>query len=173
MRNILGAIMVGSLLLASCDDDTGNEPGTSTFNGEMSGAYSATLTGEAVFGVILGNGVKSSGFALILGDGGAARILLTTTSTPVPPVGTYEIVAPGFPAGADTVFTGTLGYTVGGVLEEFEISGGSITLSRSTHDAVIGNFELGAVRTSPCCDPAPVEIFITGTFDAAQIPQVF
>jgi hypothetical protein len=38
---------------------------------------------------------------------------------------------------------------------------------------VAGTFELRAVRTSPCCDPTPVQIFITGTFDAAQINQVF
>jgi len=172
MRILHRAIVAGSLLLAACADETKNEPGTSTFIGEMSGAYSTTLEGEAVFGVVLGDGINSSGFALILGDGGDARILLTTPSTPKPPVGTYDIVAPGS-SRTDTVFKGTMAYTVGGTLEEFAIQGGSITLARSTHNAVTGNFEFRAERTSPCCGPVPVQVFITGTFDAAQIPQVF
>ena len=165
-------MVAGSLLLAACGEDIDAPPATSIFNGEMSGAYTGTLDGEAVFGITQDAGGNSNGFALILGDGGAARIFLRISGTGKPPIGTYEIVAPGAPA-SDAVFRGTVGYAVNGALEQYEVRGGTITLTRRTHEAATGSFELRAERTSPCCDPAPVQIVITGTFDAGQIPQVF
>jgi hypothetical protein len=173
MRSALHALVAGSLLLAACGDDGQNEPGTATFAAEMTGAYTAALSGQAQFGVTVDNGFSAVGLALVLGDSGVARIFLTTSTTPRPLAGTYAIVAPGFPAGKDTVFTGTLGYMVNGAPEVFLARGGTITLTRSAHNGVAGTFEFTAVRTSPCCDPAPVQVVITGTFDAAQFPQVF
>ena len=167
------AIVAGSLLLASCGDDTGIEPGTGTFNGEMTGAHAKTLDGLAQFGVIEAANGKATGLALILRDGGVTRVVLTASNTPKPPARTYEIVAPDFPVGSDTVFKGTISYVANGAIEQFEVRGGTITLTLSAHNAVAGSFELRAERIRPCCDPAPVEIFISGTFDAAQIPQVF
>lgn len=166
-------VVAASLFLSACGDDTGNEPGTSTFAGEITGVHTASVAGEAVFGVTVDDGSGAVGLALILGEGGAARIFLASTSTPRPPAGTYDIEAPGFPAGSDTVFAGSVGFVVNGALEVFETRGGTITLTRSAFNGVAGTFELRAVRTSPCCDPTPVQIFITGTFDAAQINQVF
>jgi hypothetical protein len=172
MRTTIRAVTAASLLLAACGDDTGNEPGTNTFTGAISGAHTAAISGEAVFGVTTDDGSNAVGLALILGEGGAARIFLASTSTPRPPGGTYDIEAPRLPAGSDTVFAGTVGYVVNGALELYETRGGTITLTRSAFNGVAGTFELRAVRTSPCCDPTPVQIFVTGTFDAAQINQV-
>lgn len=172
MRTTLRAVAAASLLLTACGDDQ-DEPGTNTFTGEISGAYTEAISGEAVFGVTVDDGSNAVGLALILGEGGAARTFLASTSTPRPPVGTYEIVPPDFDAGSDTVFAGTVGYVADRVLQTYETRGGTITLTRSAFNGVTGTFELRAVRTSPCCDPTPVQIFITGTFDAAQIDQVF
>jgi hypothetical protein len=172
MRTTLRAAVAASLFLAACGEDE-DEPGTSTFTGDISGTHTESVSGEAVFGVTVDDGSNAVGLALILGEGGAARIFLASTNTPRPPVGTYDIVAPGFDAGNDTVFAGTVGYVVDRVLENYETTGGTITLTRSAFNGVTGTFELQALRTSPCCDPTPVEVVITGTFDAAQIDQVF
>jgi len=173
MHSALRALVAGSLLLAACGDDGQNEPGTGTFAADMTGAYTAALSGQAQFGVTLDNGFNAAGLALVLGDSGAARIFLVSSATPRPLAGTYAIVASGLPATSDTVFTGTLGYVVNGAQQGFEIRGGTITLTRSAQNGVAGNFEFTAVRTTPCCDPSPVQVVIAGTFDAAQFPQVF
>jgi hypothetical protein len=172
-RTPLRMLLAGSLLLVACGDDGQNEPGTGTFAADMTGAYTAVLSGQAQFGVTLDDGFRAAGLALVLGDSSAARIFLVSSATPRPLAGTYAIVAPGLPATSDTVFTGTLGYVANGALQGFEIRAGTITLTRSAQNGVAGTFELAAVRTSPCCDPAPVQVVIAGTFDAAQFPQVF
>lgn len=167
LRNTLRVLVAGSLFLGACGGDDQDAPGTSTFNGAMTGAYTATLGGQAVFGVTLDDKNVGSGFALILGDGGAARIFLTTAATTNPAVDTFEIVANDFTADNDTVWTGTVG--IAGVTnEQFEIRGGTITLDRSNHNGVSGNFELRAQSTS-----GTGQVFITGSFDAAQINQEF
>jgi len=172
MRTTMRTVAAASLLLAACGDDTGNEPGTSTFAGEISGAHTVSVSGEAVFGVTLDDGSNAVGLALILGEGGAARLFLASTTTPRPKVGTYDIERPGFPGGSDTVFAGNVGLVVNGALEGYDTRSGTITLTRSAYNGVAGSFQLRAVRTSPCCDTTPVQIFISGTFDAAQISQV-
>jgi hypothetical protein len=172
MRTTMRTVAAASLLLAACGDDTGTEPGTSTFAGEITGAHTASVAGEAVFGVTVDDGSNAVGLALILGEGGAARIFLASTRTPRPLVGTYDIDPPNFVAGNDTVFAGTIELVVNGAVEQFETRSGTITLTRSAFNGVAGTFQLRANRTSPCCDPTPVQVFITGTFDAAQINQV-
>ena len=172
MRTTMRTVAAASLLLAACGDDTGNEPGTSIFTGEITGVHTASVAGEAVFGVTLDDGSNAVGLALILGEGGPRASFSRQPAPPDPPVGTYDIESPTFPAGSDTVFGGTIGFVVNGALEQFETRSGTITLTRSAYNGVAGTFELRAVRTSPCCDPTPVQIFITGTFDAAQISQV-
>ncbi len=89
--------------------------------------------------------------------------------TPLP-AGTYDINAASVPDDGTAFFRGTVRYVVGNALEQFEIRGGSITITRSAGNAVIGTIELRAVRTSPCCDAEPVEIFIAGSFSATAIP---
>ena len=172
-RAFIPALLAGSLLLASCEDDVDTDLVAPVFTAEMTGAYSAPLSGRALFGVTIDNNANANGMALLLGDSAVARIVFVSTNTPKPPARTYEIVAPGSPVGSDTVWTGNLFYVINGTVEKFAMSGGTISLTNSTHSSVTGNFEFSAVRTSPCCDPAPVEISVTGTFNAAQIPQEF
>ena len=161
-RSVLAATM---LLLSGCDD--GDDPSAgSSFGGELTGAYSETLDGEAHFGVVRTGG--STGFTILLGEGGSAVVALQTPGTERPAAGTYEIVAPDFPE-PDGKFHGTVAYTLGSGVEQFELRGGTLTLTSSDGDTIDGSVELRAERTSPCCDPAPVQIFITGNFTAKPV----
>ena len=170
LRATLRTALAATIVLAACGEDTEDEPGRSLFAGTMTGVYAAPVAGKAVFGVTLDDAANGSGFSLVLGEGGAARIALFAYATPTLRSGTYEIVAPAFDAGSDTVFTGFLTYNAGASLDSFEIRGGSITLTRTNHNRTSGLFELRAERTSPA-DGA--QLTINGTFDAGQIPQVF
>jgi hypothetical protein len=169
LRAALRAVLA-TLLLAACTDDAEDQSGLSVFAGNISGTYSAPLAGRAVFGVTLDDAANAAGFSLVLGEGGAARIALFAYTTPKPRVGTYEIVAPGSPATSDTVFQGSLTYIVNDSVQAFEIHGGTITLDQAGHNRTAGSFELQARRIRPADN---AEVSIEGTFDAAQIPQVF
>lgn len=171
-RTPIRVALAGTFLLAACNGDSPGAPGASVFEGEVTGAYAATLSGDAMFGVTIDDAGNGNALALILGDGSVARIVLVSTATPKPLPGTYEILPSGLAPAEDTVFTGTVGLIAGGVPQEYEVRGGSITLVRSNHNAVTGQFELRALRTSPL-EPVPAQIFITGTFNAAQIPQEY
>jgi hypothetical protein len=171
-RTPIRVALAGTFLLAACNGDSPGAPGTSVFEGEVTGAYSATLAGDATFGVTIDDVGNGHALALILGEGSLARILLVSTATPKPPPGIYEILPPGFAPAEDTVFTGTVSFLADDVLQQYEVRGGSITLTRSNHNAVTGQFELLALRTSPA-EPVPAQIFIAGTFNAAQIPQEY
>ena len=169
LRTALRTALAATLLLAACSDDE-DEPGASVFIGEMTGAYTASLSGEAVFGVTLDDAAKAAGSALILGGGGPLRIVLFGYTTAKPRAGTYEIVAPDSPASSDTVFQGSISYRVAGASQAYEIRSGSITFTLINHNRVTGRLDLRAERTFPA-DGA--QISIIGTFDAGQIPQVF
>ena len=165
----LRAALAAAVLLAACSDSE-DEPGASIFTGEMTGAYTTSLVGDAVFGVTLDDNAKAAGTALILGQGSPVRIVLFGNTTSRPRAGDYEIVAPSSPASSDTVFQGSLTYLVGGVSQAYEIRSGIITFTRVNHNRVTGSLELRAEQTSPA-DGA--QVFISGSFDAGQIPQVF
>ena len=165
MRATYSLITAGALLLAACDDL--DDPGAdSSFTGEMTGAHQATLDGEARFGVARGDG--ATGFTFLLGEGGAGSITLQWPDTSRPLEGQYEIVAPDFPE-QDEAFHGTVGYVTGGALEEYEVRGGNLTITSSSTGTIEGSFELRAERTAPCCDPAPVQVFVTGNFVAKPV----
>lgn len=110
----------------------------------------------------------TTGFTFVLGEGGSSRITLQLPGNAQPGPGQYELVAPGDPEPAGK-FYGGVGYVTGGALEYFEVRGGTLTLTSSTSSAIDGSVTLRAVRRSPCCDPAPVEIFIDGTFLAKPL----
>ena len=148
-----------------------DEPGASVFIGEMTGAYTASLTGEAVFGVTLDDAANAAGSALIMGGGSPLRIVLFGYTTARPRAGTYEIVAPDAARRARIPCSRAPSATWSPAQSQaYEIRGGSITFTRVNHNRVTGSLELRAERTLPA-DGA--QIFISGSFDAGQIPQVF
>ena len=170
LRAALRTALAATLVLAACGEDSEDEAGASTFSGDMTGVYAAPIAGHAVFGVTLDAAARGDGFSLVLGEGGPARIALFAFAAPTVRAGSYEIVAPDFNAGSDTVFTGSLTYNTGATIDSFQVRSGSITLRRANHNRTAGSFTLRAERTSPA-DGA--QLFIEGDFDAAQIPQVF
>jgi len=170
LRAALRTALAATLILAACGDDSEDEPGAAIFAANMTGAYATPLAGKAVFGVTLNDAAKGSGFSLVLGDGRPVRIALFAYATPTPRPGTYEIVGPGVSAGSDTVFSGFLTYLAGTAIDSFQVTGGTVTLQRANHNRAAGTFELSAARTSP---DDGAQVFISGSFDAGQIPQVF
>jgi hypothetical protein len=165
MRAALPLVLAGALLTAGCGGDD-DELGASSFSAELTGAYVETVTGEASYGIARSGDL--TGFTLVLGDGGTSRVQLTTSGDSRPAEGTYEIVAPDDPE-PEGRFRGDVGYVTGGALLDFEIRGGSITITSSEPGAVAGTFTLRAVQTSPCCFPEPIEIFLDGSFDARAL----
>ena len=169
LRFALRAALAATVLLAACSDSE-DEPGASIFTGEMTGSYSASLVGKAVFGVTLDDKAKAAGTALILGQGSPVRIVLFGNTTSRPRAGDYEIVASNTAASSDTVFHGSLTYVVNGEPQAYEIRSGLISFTRVNHNRVTGSLELRAEQTSPANG---AQIVIRGSFDAGQIPQVF
>jgi hypothetical protein len=62
LRIALRSALAATVLLAACSDSE-DEPGASIFTGEMTGSYTASLVGEAVFGVTLDDNAKAAGTA--------------------------------------------------------------------------------------------------------------
>lgn len=166
MRSILSPLATGALLLAACDD--AQNPGAgSTFTGSVTGAYEQSVAGEAFHGVVRDAG--TTGYTFVLGDGGSARIVLQWPSLARPGgTGAYEIVPKSEPE-PDGKFAGRVLYTVNGALEIYEIRSGQLVLTANGGDAIEGTVELRAVRTSPCCDTEPVQLFVTGAFLAKPV----
>src|SRR5512134_2057191 len=147
---------------SACGEDPDD---LAVFDGEMSGAFTEQLSGRADYGIARSGGVTT--FTIILGDGGPARITLRFDEDEQPGPGAYAIGAPADPETG--IFRGTVDYTTGGALMTFEMRSGTLTIDRSVAGDLDGEFQLEAVRTSPCCDPAPVAITVTGSFDAAPV----
>jgi hypothetical protein len=147
---------------SGCGEDTDD---IAAFDGEMTGAFSEALSGGATCGIVRTGGVTT--FTLLLGDGGAADLTLRYDEDEQPDEGTYPIGAPDDPRTG--IFRGTVDHVANGGLNRFDIQDGTVTIERSIDGDLDGTLDLRAARTSPCCDPSPVEINVTGNFDAAPI----
>lgn len=162
MRRTLFPILL--LAVAGCGSDESPDD-LATFEGVLAGAYSATLDGEALYGIARTGGTTA--FTILLSDGADFTITLRYDESAQPGTGTYALGAPDDP---DTgIFRGSVTYVTSGAAEGFEIRSGTVVVTRSVSGDLDGTVDLRAVRTSPCCDPAPVEITVTGSFDAAPL----
>jgi hypothetical protein len=166
MRATLSLLATGALTLAACDD--AEDPGAgSSFSGNVTGAYEQGVAGEARHGVVRDGG--TTGYSFVLGDGGPARIVLQWPSLVRPSgTGAYEIVPKSEPE-PDGKFSGRVLFTVNGALEIYEVRSGQLLLTANGGDGIEGTVELRAVRTSPCCDTQPVQLFVTGAFLAKPV----
>ncbi len=162
-------LMVAGAILAAggCSDD-GNQPATGSYSAEVSGAYQGTFSGEAYFGVLRELG--ELGFTLVLGDADPVRVVLQSDGTAQSPAGSYELVAPDFPQAGGN-YRGTVGLVQGNALEQFEIRGGTLVIEESNTGRLRGTVELRAERTFPCCDPVPIQLFLTASFDAQALER--
>jgi hypothetical protein len=160
--NIRLLCLLWAVTVSGCGEDADD---IATFGGEMTGAFSAPLSGGATYGILRTGGVTT--FTILLGDGGAADLTLRYDEDERPEEGTYPIRSPD--DSRTGIFRGTVDHVADGVLNRFDIQDGTVTIERSIDGDLDGTLDLRAVRTSPCCDPSPVEVTITGGFDAAPV----
>ena len=162
MRNIriLGLALVGALALSGCGDDDGRSTGTlGSFNGNITGDITATLEGNAIFSVdqtddlwelaLVNAPVASPPFTLALARIGFAAL---------PPNGTYNV---GLASGN---ITGSL-YVLAPD-KFYYLTGGSLTVTASSEDAVTGTFNFTALDEDDVGT-----ITITGSFTAECVPD--
>lgn len=158
-------LVAGITALTACSgEDMSVEP---VFAAEVTGAVARTAAGIAAFGVVPDGG--STGFTIIMEDEASGMsIVLQKPATARPQPGSYPIV-PRDEVGPLGEYRGALRY-VDGALQEFAAHAGTLVISETAPVFIKGTMEFQAVRTSPCCDPEPVTISVTGTFTAVQGP---
>ncbi len=145
-------------------NDTLEDP---LFAAEVTGAVTRTVAGVSAFGVVRDGGL--TGFTFVMEDEAGTTIILQKPTIAKPVLGSYEIVAPE-QVGPIDMYRGVARIIVDGALEEFTAQSGTLIITEATPTSLKGTFEFGAVRTSPCCDPEPVAIQVTGTYTAIQGP---
>jgi len=137
------------------------------FAAEVTGAVTRSAAGVAAFGVVREGG--STGFTLVMEDETGVTIVLQKPAIARPVLGTYPIV-PRDEVGPLNEYRGVVRIVVDGALEEFEATAGTIIVTEDGPTFMKGTIAFQAVRTSPCCDPAPVTISVAGSFTAVQGP---
>ena len=168
------AAIAFAIVVGACSDSTG--PGlTGDFSGNVTGDQTKSLEGDAFFSFGSVFGDPEAGFALLLLEGSALGdnddfIIIGRQQQGRPAVGTYPIVGQeGAPEPAEFV-AGWFPATGEEVDGEFASTGGSITISTSTSRRLRGSFEFDAIGTMGE-DPTPLEVTITGTFDAVFVDE--
>lgn len=165
MRNIrkFGLVLIGALALAGCGDDDDRTTGTlGSFEGSITGAITATLGGNAVYGLdqnddlfelaLVNAPVAASPYTIALG------IIGRTT---LPPNGTYTI---GLSANN---INGSL-YVLS-TAEFYYLNGGTMTITTSSENDVRGTFTFTAHHED--ATPGTNSITITGSFTAECVPD--
>ena len=144
-------------------NDTLEDP---LFAAEVTGAVTRTAAGHAAFGVA-GGGV--TGFMIIMQDDtSGTTIALQKPGTSRPVAGDYPIRPPE-DVGPIGEYRAVVRLVVNGTLEEYEARSGVLKVRDADSPLYIqGTVDLQAVRTSPCCDPEPVTISVTGVYLALQ-----
>jgi len=160
-------LLAAVVSLAACG---GSDPETvvPAYAAEITGAVTRSLVGVSVYGVVRDGG--QTGFTIVMDDPGSSNsILFQKPATTKPLPGDYDIVPPD-QVGPLGLYRGTVRLIIDGALEEYTAQMGTLSIVEATPTALRGTFEFDAVRTSPCCDPEPVSIHVTGTYTAAQGP---
>jgi hypothetical protein len=158
---VLG-VLAGGSILAACSSDI-VEPFDPVFTAQVTGAVVRPAAGVATYGVARDGG--QTGFTLVRQAPAGVTIPLPKPAISKPTPGTYDIVP------ADQVapvgqYRGVARIIVDGAQEEYEAQSGALVITETTPNSVRGTFQFDAVRTSPCCDPAPVTISVAGTYTA-------
>jgi len=159
------ALLAGT---AACAGDN-REVVDPVFTAAITGAVTRPAVGTATFGVLEDSDIK--GFTVVMEDAYIIAIVLQTPSLEQPAPGTYPIVPKAVPGTAGD-FHGVVRYDYYkyGSLQQFEAVSGTVNVIESGREVIKGTMTFRAVRTSPCCDQAPVTIDVTGTFTAGQVP---
>ena len=160
---VLG-FLAGAISLAACGG-TDFDPVEPAFAAEITGAVTRSAVGVSAFGVVRDGG--QTGFTFIMEDETGVTVILQKPAIAKPFPGDYEIVPPG-EVGPLNLYRGVARVIVDGALEEYTAQSGALIITEATPTSLKGTFEFAAVRTSPCCDPEPVAIQVTGTYTAVQ-----
>ena len=166
MRNIrmLGLALLGALTLAGCGDDDDRTTGTlGSFEGNITGAITATLGGNAVYGLDQNDDL----FELALVDAPVAAPPFTLAlgiigRTTLPPNGTYTV---GLSANN---INGSL-YVLAPDDFYYLNPGGTLTITTSSENNVRGTFNFTAHHETAA--PGTASITITGSFIAECVPD--
>ena len=159
-------LVAGAITLAACSGSN-FDPVEPAFAAEITGAVTRSAVGVSAFGVVRDGG--QTGFTFLMEDETGAAIILQKPTIAKPVLGAYEIVAPE-QVGPIDMYRGVVRIIVDGALEEYTAQSGTLIITEATPTSLKGTFEFAAVRTSPCCDPEPVAIQVTGTYTAIQGP---
>jgi hypothetical protein len=160
-------ILAGAGSVAACGGGD-FDPAVPLFASEVTGAVTRSIVGVSAYGVVRDGGL--TGFTFVMEDSsGSNSILLQKPSTTKPVPGDYLIVPPD-DVGPLGLYRGRVRMVIDGVLEEYTAQSGALTIVEAAPTWLRGTFEFDAVRTSPCCDPAPVTIHVEGTYTAVQGP---
>jgi hypothetical protein len=165
-RSLLAiAALAFGVTACGSDGPTGNNGngGNGTFNGNISGAITKSVTGEAVFGTSAVN----DGFGLFLGNENDGFIfgreiagILSVGSHTV-----YDLVEGDEAEAPATALLGVIGITHNGADYICMPDGGTVTITTSSSSRLAGNLNV----TAECIttgSTAPLAITITGSFNA-------
>ena len=157
-------LVAGATALTACSGSD-FDPVEPAFAAEITGAVTRSAVGVSAFGVVRDGG--QTGFTFVMEDETGTTILLQKPAIAKPIPGEYEIVPPD-QVGPLNLYRGVARVIVDGALEEYTAQSGALIITEATPTSLKGTFEFAAVRTSPCCDPEPVTIQVTGTYTAVQ-----
>jgi hypothetical protein len=166
-RSLL-AIAALALSVVACGSDgpTGNDGGNNgvgSFSGQITGALTKSITGQAVFGTSAVN----DGFGLVLGNEDDG-IILGRELAGLLAVGVHDVfdLANGEEEDAPAAdLIGVIGLTINGADHICAASGGTVTVTSSSATRMAGSLNITAecVTTG---SQAPKAITITGNFSA-------
>jgi hypothetical protein len=142
-------------LLAAC---SGEDPldledglGSGTFEGSVSGSVSTSFSGQAWF--VSGTGAGDE-FVLALIGGSAGTLFVHRPSSGRPSTGTHQLGDPALPA-TSTYVLGSVGST------SFESSSGTLTITSSSVDAVVGSLEFEGPASTTSGDAGTVSASVS------------
>jgi len=150
------------LALAACgDSDPTGIDQTGSFNANVTGTVTATLSGVAA----ASGGSTTGGWGIAFAPGATQTITLVAVGRDRPSPGTYPIVE--FSQGgatADYVFVASIVAEPG--VGSYPSTGGTVTIESSSTSRVTGSFTFEAERGTVA---SPSTVQVVGTFNATNI----
>jgi len=146
MLNLHCILLSLVLFLSTPGCDAGGDDGgvaAGTFEVSISGAVSTDLRGQAAFGAGRDAQTGNQGFVINL-QNGSQMVVLTLIDQPRPGAGSYPVARFGPGVDVDSIPDGQFVATVSVGSNVFASEGGTIRLSRSTTDEIVGEVDFTA-----------------------------
>ena len=167
---LMTIVTAAGMSLASCGGDDATEPGSASFTATVSGDVSASLSGDAVFGVGLSTG-SNTGWSIWLLEGSFFSdydfIRIDRSSSTAPGVGTFTIIGSSGAGPDDFVAEYEHALDVAGNIEitGYTSVSGSLTITSATADRIVGSFSFTASGPGP-----GRTVTVQGSFNAKPGP---